>query len=537
MAKDIIYIDVEDDITAIIVRVKASKDEVVALVPPKRIGALQSVVNLRLLARAAKQSGKHLALITTNEALTNLASAAAIPVAKTLQSQPELIAVPTAKIDGDDDVIEGAELPVGEHAKQADPATKADKQSAAMAAALAGDEAAKSPAKTTPKKAAAKPKIPNFNSFRKKLFLTGGALLLLILFFIWANVIAPHATITVQAKTSPNSVNQPVTVADNVLTDATKGVIKAAVQQQQTQKSVAFTPTGKKDAGSKAIGTVQFSTGSITDLGTTIPAGTTLTSSSGMTFTTDSSVTITMSNYRGAPVTITATQNGSAYNAASGSMNGAPGSISATISGATSGGVTKMVTVVTAEDVQKAKATLTSQNTDNIKNDLKAKFDANTVVIDQSFVANYDQTSSSPDVGQEAAGQATLATTITYKLYGVSRDEVNKYLEAFMKTQLKDTKNQRVYDSGSKKASFQEATAVANGAKATLIATAKIGPMIQDQQVKDLSKGKQYGDIQAALKQIPGVQSIQVAFFPPWLNTVPNDNNRITVQFQLNESK
>jgi len=49
MNKDVIYIDVEDDITAIIGKIKASSEKIVALVPPKRVGVLQSAVNLRLL--------------------------------------------------------------------------------------------------------------------------------------------------------------------------------------------------------------------------------------------------------------------------------------------------------------------------------------------------------------------------------------------------------------------------------------------------------------------------------------------------------
>ena len=50
MNKDIIYIDTEDDITAIIGKIKSSKENVVVLVPPKRTGVLQSAVNLRLLS-------------------------------------------------------------------------------------------------------------------------------------------------------------------------------------------------------------------------------------------------------------------------------------------------------------------------------------------------------------------------------------------------------------------------------------------------------------------------------------------------------
>ena len=56
MQKDVIYIDTEDDITAIIGKVKAAKAKIVALVPPKRIGAIQSAVNLKLVHRAAEQA-------------------------------------------------------------------------------------------------------------------------------------------------------------------------------------------------------------------------------------------------------------------------------------------------------------------------------------------------------------------------------------------------------------------------------------------------------------------------------------------------
>ena len=49
MNKDVIYIDVEDDITAIVGKVKASKERIIALVPPKRVGVLRSAVNMRLI--------------------------------------------------------------------------------------------------------------------------------------------------------------------------------------------------------------------------------------------------------------------------------------------------------------------------------------------------------------------------------------------------------------------------------------------------------------------------------------------------------
>ena len=72
MNKDVIYIDVDDDVTAIIGKIKMAKEKIVALVPPKRAGALQSAVNLRLLDRMAKTSKKQLVLITNNQALITL---------------------------------------------------------------------------------------------------------------------------------------------------------------------------------------------------------------------------------------------------------------------------------------------------------------------------------------------------------------------------------------------------------------------------------------------------------------------------------
>ena len=106
MQKDVIYIDVEDDITAIIGKIKDAEHEIVALVPPKRTGAIQSAVNLKLVQRAAERADKHVVIISNNAALTALAGAAHIPVAKNLQSRPEIAEVPALKVDEDDDNYE-----------------------------------------------------------------------------------------------------------------------------------------------------------------------------------------------------------------------------------------------------------------------------------------------------------------------------------------------------------------------------------------------------------------------------------------------
>ena len=69
MRKDVIYIDVDDDITAVIGKVKAAKHSIVALVPPARVSMLQSAVNLRLLKKAAERDDKKLVLVSNNQQL------------------------------------------------------------------------------------------------------------------------------------------------------------------------------------------------------------------------------------------------------------------------------------------------------------------------------------------------------------------------------------------------------------------------------------------------------------------------------------
>lgn len=162
MAKDVVYIDVEDDITTIISKVKASSEGIVALVPPNRIGVLQSAVNIRLLERSAKAAQKRVVLITNNQSLAMLAATANIPVAKNLQSKPEMAEIPVLKVDGDD-IIDGDQLPVGEHAGSTDAENESDSSIDAVIHAQ-GQE---SQTKKVIKKPTGKRKYRTFRRFAK----------------------------------------------------------------------------------------------------------------------------------------------------------------------------------------------------------------------------------------------------------------------------------------------------------------------------------------------------------------------------------
>ena len=550
MNKDVIYIDVEDDITAIIGKVKDAKQKIVALVPPKRIGVLQSTVNLRLLARAASSASKHLVLISNNPALIALAAAAKLPVAKNLQSKPEIAEIAALDIDDGEDVIDGADLPVGELAQTAglSPQQIVAVHSPAIDTAIQDNAAEETSKRALPPAPGQQPgkartksgvKVPNFSDFRKKLLLIIAAGILLIGFLVWGIFFAPRATVSITARTSDSSVNNAVTLGDDLKTDLVANTVKTTTQQTKKSSLVEFAATGTKEVGDKATGSVVFSTESISSLGKTIPAGTVLTSTGGMAYITNESVTMTISNYTGATTVVTAEGRGAKYNGASGPVSGAPSGITASFKGATAGGTDKTVSVVTADDIQKATEQLKALDANAIKKDLTTKLGNDVVVMDKSFKTDQASPVSTPAVDQEvtAGVKPKLTSDVSYSLSGVDKNELGAYLDAHYAKQLDGLQDQRTYDNGLANVTFTNLNATETGFTGNVVATAKIGPKIEDSVVKDSAKGKRYGEIQSSLEAIQGVDNVDVKFWPFWVSTAPNDVKKINVEFKLHESK
>lgn len=532
MKKDVIYIDTEDDITSIIDKVKHADSPIVALVPPKRIGVLQSTVNLRLLQRAASSADKRVVLITNDAALSALAAGLALPIAKNLQSKPEIASLGDTPNPEESDVIEGSELPVGELATLSIDGAAADVADAATNEPQ-GSAANISKSELSPKAKDAGARIPNFDSFRKKLFIFGGLGVAVIAFLIWALFFAGHAKIVIAARTNSVNISKTLQLKKDATLDVNQAVMPFASQQTKKTVSVDFTPTGKKDVGEKATGTVKFTTNSISSLGT-IPAGTTLKSSSGQQFTTDAAVTLTVSNaLTGATTTITAASRGSASNGASGAMTGAGSGVTATLTAATAGGTDKTVTVVTADDVAKATDQLKSQDSNSVRDELAKLFDSDVIVINEAYTVDAGTPTSTPAVDQEATA-AKLTVETTYTLLGVKRADLKAVYDNYLTTQLKGDTSQKVFSSGDDATQFSAFQKLADGSfTVRAIATAQVGPNLNSTQIASDSKGKMVGEVQQSISSIQGVEDVKVSLSPFWVTKVPNDANRITVTFSV----
>lgn len=546
MKKDVIYIDIDDDVTAIIGKVKKAKEKLVVLVPPKRAGALQSAVNLRLLQRMVKAEGKHLILVTGNPALVGLAAAAQIPVAKNLQSKPEIPEVPALIVDDDDDIIDGAEIPVGEHAQTANnmgaevssPRSKVidevdvslddEKPSKKAVASAVSSKASKGAKKT----------VPDFNKFRKKLFLIMGGGAALIALLVWMFVFAPAATVIITAKTSPETVNATVQLGGTAATSFEKGIITSVMKQEKKDISVEFEATGQKDVGDKATGVVTIGTDSISVARNrpTVPAGTMLTTSGGLVFLTDVAVTLSIEN-DAVNVSVTAAEAGEKYNTATGNLRGTPSGIYARFATPASGGTTKMARVVTAEDVERATGQLIGSSTDSYKKELISSFANGEKVIDSSFGIERGEVKSTPAVDGEAPdGKASLAMSTTMTIHAVPKSNLETFLKQSLESEL--SQNQRVFDTGIDKATVGSFRQSDDGpAQVTINSSGTIGPEIDELEVKELVKGRIYGDVQSSLQAQPGIQEVDVKFSYFWVRTIPNNVNKITIEFKVEDGQ
>ena len=542
MNKDVIYIDIEDDITTIIGKIKASKQRIIALVPPRRTGILQSAVNIRLLSRAAKSADKTIVIITNDSVLAGLAATAKIPVAKTLQSKPEIAEIPALKVDDESDVIDGGKLAVGDMADAAK--NSSSDNDAAIDSTIAAANEKESKGLTSLKNMVKKPKVPNFSAFRKKFLLIGGGVLLFGVFLVWAIWFAPHATVIISAKTTSMTVSDTVSLSESATTNAKSNIIKSIKKEIAKEVSVEFSATGKKNVGEKATGVVVFK--NVSPDSVTIAAGTVL-KNSGLSYTLNSSVTVPGGSYQrncpgyicpgSASGAITASEGGAQYNAATGSMSISVDDISASLRSATSGGTDKTATVVTASDIEAAKNKLSEKKIEGLKEQLIASFSNSVKTITESYAENRSDPSSSVAVDAEATGAVTLKSTITANMLAIDKNELKNFIESKLKDELSGKKAQRIYDNGVEKAAFSQFANARNAQTVRLTANGKVGPDIKEESVKDQAKGKSYGEVQSAIESIDGVEDVDVKFSPFWVKPVPKDINKINVEFKIKDVK
>ena len=532
--RGLIYIDTDDDVTSIVGKIKAAKETVVALVPPKRIGVLQSAVNLKLLQRAAK-----------------------------LVHKARLSEVDNVD-DDDDDIIDGRNEAIGrlDDVARESAGERMDDDISVAVAAIETDDHIKNDADgdgvaddeapgTTKRPTGKRIKIPDIGDLRKKILLIGGGLILLIGLIVWALVIAPQAIITIKAKTTAVDIERTLNLVPSGERNDEQGILPPVIKQKKANEIVQFNATGTKEVGTKATGTVAFCynatpNDSYSDTpkknSITIEAGTRL-YASGMQFTTDGDVTViggkdasgeckTYHSVKATAVNIGPEGNIEKNTALS--VSGYSSSKVTALAKVTfSGGNKQTVKVVSQADVDTAVAALKKKGDSNAaKKDLASQMSGSVVTIGNSFSVGQSEVKVSPAVGEQSSGQATASMEITYTLMGVNRSD----LKGMLSHQLNSKKrpDQKIYSDGVKEIAFSGFAPAQNGYVVAIKTTGKLGPQVDEASAKRQATGRKSEEVKSLLKQTEGVSDVNVALSPFWVSRVPAVN-KIQVVYTVDQ--
>lgn len=555
--KDTIYIDIDDEITGIIDKVKGSDSKVVALVLPKRASVFQSIVNMKLLKRAADSANKNLVLITSESGLLPLAGAAGVYVAKSLNSKPEVPSgpepeapdeeIPEESFDSDDEANEedapvdkaktvGVLAGVGAVGAAAAAAGKDEVETVELDNAEPTGDATKSAKPLKAPKKDKNLKVPDFDRFR--LLLVGGvaAFILLLVGFFVLNRVLPSAKIIIKTDAKAVEVSSDLNLSTQA-TEVSTDTNTVPAKQVQTQKAYTQSApaTGQKNNGNKATGNVSFTAVmcGVASPGD-IPAGTGV-SSGGMTFITQQNTSFTFNKIQGGCIyfnstsstSVIAQNGGTNYNINNGKFSVA-GRSDASGNGSTTGGTDNIVKVISQGDINAARAKI-APDENAIKQELKDQLKKQDLyAIEATYQAGAPKTTTSANVG-DAADSVTVTDNVTYTMFGVKEDDLKEIIEQAVKEEV-DTSKQSIIDYGFDSISFNASNISATGAQMTVSTTVAVGPELDKNQIKQDAAGKKPGEVEDEIETYPGVTEVEVKLSPFWVSSVPNNESKITVE-------
>lgn len=590
MNKEVIYLEPEDDITDILTKLQRAEQKLVALVPPKKATMLRSAVNMKLVARAAKECKKVAVIVTADPAIIKLAMAARIPVAKTLQSRP-MVPTPESVKDAsqseqviDEDLTEStaekaelgelkdkkksSDLP-GEASSKAEESRK-DKNAHTFdlsEESLENDSKGPKNSRKKGEKTSKGEKLAGIAKYRKWIAVGAVALVALIIVGVWAFVFAPAVNITVAMNTSASNFSEEVrfTTDKNAATPET-GLLYAEKRTFEENYNGEFTATGREDRGERATGTVRVQ---ITarfvpsehenGYSYTLTANSTLVATNAdgysVKFITDEAVTLTWDGNTSTSgackassctlsktenINVTAEKAGEDYNIGSGrtwnsiesNANNAAVSVAVSNTNAFTGGTTHEVTFVSQEDLDKAKEAILSNNQIEGKSQLFSQIRASDqyIIIESSFASESGEVTSKPEVNAEVSSGTTPEATVKaiYSVYVISRTDVEEYIKA--KTSLSD--DQRIYSIG--EPYIERFTSIEEAAR--LKTVMKTGPTVTEENILEKAKGRKIGEVQSLLRSINGVSSVTITPSYFWVWSVPTDPAKVTIDLTVEDN-
>ena len=113
-------------------------------------------------------------------------------------------------------------------------------------------------------------------------------------------------------------------------------------------------------------------------------------------------------------------------------------------------------------------------------------------------------------------------------MLGVQKTYLSDLINQSVKKQI-NTSQQSIIDDGVNSAQFTVIQSSATTAQVTMQANALVGSNLNVSTIKSQIVGLKSADVKSNIKAYPGVTNVTVKFSPFWVNSVPKQQNKITV--------
>ncbi|MEX0668447.1 MAG: hypothetical protein WD061_01755 [Candidatus Saccharimonadales bacterium] len=525
-----IYLDTDDDIVGIIGKIESAEAGGAALIPPKRSTALQSVVNLKLLKKAAAGVDKKIVIITKDPNILNVASQLKLLVAPNLDTQAQVPEPKASSQNLPSSIIDGSQISEKDFDSADSAASKLDNE----------DGKGKKNKSKKPRKSRGKG-VPDFDRFKKIILFSILGVILLGL-GVWGLFgLLPAADVYIDGRTQNVSTDFTFGVDTEVeASDIEEGVLAAELREINRTLTTDFEATGEKTVGEKATGEVEL-VNCFDPNGVTIPSGTAIVDPNDLIYYTNESVTI--SGYSGTQtcssekevVSITADQIGPNYNKEAKEIYYDVGDYSSENIYAEggvspiSGGSEEKVSVVSSSDIADTRDELLEEERISIRDELAAQFDEDMYVIANSFKEDVTDTESDPEENEEAK-KGRLIIQVTYSLLAVSQDDFLDLIEHRYIAEAADDTGLVAIDYGldsvniSSTSEDREFRARAQGI---------LGPDIDLDSLRETLAGMAYTEAIDNIESRANITRAQIDISPFWAGSLPKNPDKINIEFEV----
>lgn len=551
-----IYLDVDEEITSVIDKLKGVEETEVSLVVPKESSLLQSVVNLKLIKREAEKLKKTISIITSNKLGRTLAENIGLAVSpgkgEEKKEIDQLGKQPDAEEDGvlisyRDEPKQTKEEAAVSFKKGKIESKHRDDDEISIKEANPEEQTIEETNNDEDKETSSTPEIPKLkNTKTKKKFKLNGFVVALFLafvaLFIFAYIYIPRATVTVTIASQKKAFETDLTV-DKAEPDSKvdKGLLAGRLIEVSKETQKKFQSTGKKEIGTKAIGTIvvknEFSTSSqLLVAGTRFESG-------GLVYRSLSDATVPGYTDPGTGIVagtlnvqVEADAPGNKYNIGPSTFTipgfaGTPKSskITGSSSAQMSGGESKEISIITQADFTKAKDAITKEAKDELKKALSEKKKEGDSLPDELTEIATGEITLSPSVGEEA-NEFTVTAKGTAKGLAFNEKDLK---EAYVKKTADEAGESREvvkdgYDS--KKIAYTKLDLSTGSANINITSDIYLGTRLDQKTIfTELSGQNEAKSLEYLLKQ-ENVKKAEIVFWPSFLKRIPRLEKHVEIK-------